>query len=227
MLVRVENVLSPEEVAHCRTTLAAAAWVDGRITAGVQSALSKNNLQVPEDSPQARELGDIVLRALGRSPVFNAAALPLRVFPPLFNRYDVGMTFGAHVDNAVRHAPGAPIRIRTDVSATLFLTPPEEYDGGELTIQDTYGAQSVKFAAGDMALYPATSLHSVTPVTRGSRWAAFFWVQSMVRDDGKRALLYDLDRATGQTRAALGDEHEASLSLTACYHNLLRRWAEM
>jgi PKHD-type hydroxylase len=227
MLVKVENVLSAAELGHVRTVLTGSAWADGRITAGVQSALAKNNLQLPEDAPQARELGEIVLRALGRSATFNAAALPLRVFPPLFNRYDEGMGFGAHVDNAIRYVASAGVRVRTDISATLFISPPEDYDGGELVIEDTYGEQRVKFAAGDMALYPATSLHRVEPITRGSRWASFFWIQSMIRDDSERGLLYQLDRAIGETRSALGDEHPASLSLTASYHNLLRRWAEM
>jgi PKHD-type hydroxylase len=227
MLVKIENVLTREEVAHCRSVLEGTQWVDGRITAGAQSALAKHNLQVPEDAPQARALGEIVLRALGRSLAFNSAAVPLRVFPPLFNRYDVGMKFGAHVDNAIRFISGPNIRVRTDLSATLFLTPPEDYDGGELVIQDTYGEQSVKFAAGDMVLYPASSLHRVEPVTRGSRWASFFWVQSMVKDDGARGLLYQLDQAIIRTRAELGDRHAAVLELTAVYHNLLRRWAEV
>jgi PKHD-type hydroxylase len=227
MLVRVENLLSAEEVGHIRSVLEGTEWVDGRITAGAQSALAKKNLQVPESAPQARALGDIILRALGRNPTFNSAAIPFRVFPPLFNRYDGGMSFGAHVDNAIRFIAGPNIRVRTDVSATLFLSDPADYDGGELVIQDTYGEQSVKFAAGDMVLYPATSLHRVEPVTRGSRWASFFWIQSMVKEDGDRALLYNLDQSIIKTRAALGDEHEAVLGLTAAYHNLLRKWAEV
>lgn len=227
MLVKIENVLTGEEVAHSRSVLEGAAWVDGRVTAGAQSALAKHNLQVPEDAPEARALGEIVLRALGRNPAFNSAAIPFRVFPPLFNRYDVGMSFGAHVDNAIRFIAGPNIRVRTDLSATLFLTPPGDYDGGELVIQDTYGEQSVKFAAGDMVLYPASSLHRVEPVTRGSRWASFFWIQSMVKDDGARATLYQLDQAVSRTRAELGDKHAAVLELTAVYHNLLRRWAEV
>ena len=227
MLVRIENVLTKEEVAHCRSVLEGTKWVDGMITAGAQSALAKHNLQVPEDAPQARALGDIVLRALGRSQGFNSAAVPFRVFPPLFNRYDVGMKFGAHVDNAIRFIAGPNIRVRTDLSATLFLSEPEDYDGGELVIEDTYGAQSVKFAAGDMVLYPATSLHRVEEITRGSRWASFFWIQSMVKDDGGRTLLYQLDQSIIKTRAALGDKHDAVLGLTAVYHNLLRKWAEV
>lgn len=227
MLVRCEGVLSSEEVAQVRGVLEQTKWVDGRITAGAQSARAKNNLQVPEDAPEARQLGEIVLRALGRHATFNSAALPLRVFPPLFNRYDVGMKFGAHVDNAVRFIPGPNIRVRTDVSATLFLTEPDDYDGGELMIQDVYGEHSVKFAAGDLALYPASSLHRVEEITRGSRWASFFWIQSMVRDDGARTLLHQFDRSIIETRAALGDEHAAVLGLTATYHNLLRKWAEI
>jgi PKHD-type hydroxylase len=227
MLVKVESVLSKEEVAHCRSVLEGTQWVDGKITAGAQSALAKHNLQVPEDAPQARALGEIVLRALARSQGFNSAAVPFRVFPPLFNRYDVGMKFGAHVDNAIRFIAGPNIRVRTDLSATLFLSEPEDYDGGELVIEDTYGAQSVKFAAGDMVLYPATSLHRVEEITRGSRWASFFWIQSMVKDDGGRTLLYQLDQSIIKTRAELGDKHDAVLGLTAVYHNLLRKWAEV
>ena len=227
MLVKCEAVLSKEEVAHCRSVLEGTQWVDGKITAGAQSALAKHNLQVPEDAPQARALGEVVLRALARSQVFNSAAIPFRVFPPLFNRYDVGMKFGAHVDNAIRFIPGPNIRVRTDLSATLFLSEPEDYDGGDLVIEDTYGTQSVKFAAGDMVLYPATSLHRVEEITRGSRWASFFWIQSMVKDDGGRTLLYQLDQSIIKTRAELGDKHDAVLGLTAVYHNLLRKWAEV
>lgn len=227
MLVKCEAVLTKEEVAHCRSVLEDTQWVDGKVTAGVQSAIAKHNLQVPEEAPQARALGEIVLRALARSQTFNSVAIPFRVFPPLFNRYDVGMKFGAHVDNAIRFIPGPNIRVRTDLSATLFLTGPEEYEGGELVIEDTYGTQSVKFAAGDMVLYPATSLHRVEEITRGSRWASFFWIQSMVKDDGGRTLLYNLDQSIIKTRAALGDRHEAVLGLTAVYHNLLRKWAEV
>lgn len=227
MLVKVEGVLTPDEVAHCRSVLEGTDWVDGKVTAGVQSALAKRNLQVPEDAPQARALGDIILRALGRSQGFNSAAVPFRVYPPLFNRYDVGMKFGAHVDNAIRFISGPNIRVRTDLSATLFLAGPDDYDGGELVIEDTYGEQRVKFAAGDMVLYPASSLHRVEEITRGSRWASFFWIQSMVKDDGARTLLYQLDQSIIKTRKELGDTHEAVLGLTAVYHNLLRKWAEV
>ncbi len=227
MLVRVPNVLTPEEVAHCRARLGAGAWVDGRVTAGQQAARAKHNLQIPEDSAVARELGDLILRALGRNPQFNAVALPLRVLPPLFNRYDVGMGFGAHVDGAIRMVPGAGIRMRADVSTTLFLTEPEEYDGGELVIEDTFGAHAVKLPAGDMIVYPATSLHRVEPITRGARWSAFFWSQSMVKDDGARALLYDLDRGITGVRGDLSDDNASVIALTSTYHNLLRRWAEL
>jgi PKHD-type hydroxylase len=197
------------------------------VTAGAQSALAKHNLQVPEDVPQARALGEIVLRAVGRSQGFNSAAIPFRVFPPLFNRYDVGMKFGAHVDNAIRFVAGPNIRVRTDLSATLFLTEPSDYGGGELVIEDTDGEHSVKFAAGDMALYPASSLHRVEAITHGSRWAPLFWIQSMVKDSGARTLLYQLDQSIKKTRTELGDTHEAVLGFTAVYHNLLRRWAEI
>jgi PKHD-type hydroxylase len=227
MLVRLEKVLTAEEVAHSRKVLEEAAWIDGKATAGEQAAKSKLNLQIPENSAAAREAGEIILRALGRNPMFNAAALPFRVLPPMFNRYDVGMKFGAHVDGAIRAVPGAGIRMRADVSSTLFLTPPEAYDGGELIIQDTYGSHTVKLPAGDMVVYPATSLHSVTEVTRGQRWSSFFWTQSMVKDDGQRAMLYDLDMAILQVRQQLSDESASVVALTNHYHNLLRRWADL
>ena len=227
MLVRIPDLLTREETAHCLAVLGAADWVDGRVTAGTQSATAKHNLQVPESSPQARQLGEIILSALGKNPVFNAAALPLRVFPPLFNRYDMGMKFDAHVDNAIRYVRAANMRLRTDVSVTLFLSSPSDYDGGQLLIEDTYGTQSVKLPAGHAVLYPATSRHRVAPIMRGSRWASFFWVQSMVKDDGQRRELYELDNAIQEVRAALGDEHHASVALAASYHNLLRRWGEL
>jgi PKHD-type hydroxylase len=228
MLVRIPQVLSPQEVARCRERLQASDWVDGRVTAGEQSAKAKFNLQVPEDHPAARELGEVILTALGRNEAFVSAALPLRVFPPLFNRYDEGMSFGSHVDNAIRHVKQAGnLRIRTDLSATLFLTEPAAYDGGELVIEDSYGEQRIRFAAGDMVLYPASSLHRVEPITRGSRWSSFFWIQSMVKDDGERGILYGLDSAIRETRAALSDDSHAVQQLTATYHNLLRRWVEV
>jgi PKHD-type hydroxylase len=227
MLVQIKNVLTPGEVAHARKILEEAAWVDGKATAGEQAAKAKLNLQIPEGSPAAREVGDIVLRALGRNPTFHSAAQPFRVLPPLFNRYDVGMKFGAHVDGAVRAIPGAGIRMRADVSSTLFLTDPAEYDGGELVIEDTYGTQRVKPPAGDMVVYPATSLHGVTEITRGSRWSSFFWTQSMIRDDGRRAMLYDLDQAIMRIRTDLPDDHAGVVGITSHYHNLLRAWAEL
>src|ERR1700761_140240 len=218
MLVRVPGVLSPSQVETFRTVLAETDWVDGRVTAGAQSALAKRNLQVPEDAPAARELGETILTALGRHQTFVSAALPLRVFPPLFNRYDEGMGFGAHVDNTIRFAGN--VRFRTDLSCTLFLTDPEDYDGGELVIIDTYGEQAVKLAAGDMVLYPASSVHRVNPITRGSRWASFFWAQSMVADDGRRALLYDMDRSIQTLGRQVGLGDPSVVSLTGAYHNL-------
>ncbi len=226
MLVQIPQVLSKDEVAYCRGRLQDSEWVDGKVTAGDQSAKAKINLQIPEASPVALELGDLILKALGRSPLFATAALPLRVFPPLFNRYDKGMVFDMHVDNAIRAVSGGG-RIRTDVSSTLFLSDPDEYDGGELVVEDTYGAQTVKLPAGDMILYPATSLHKVNAVTRGSRWASFFWTQSMVKDDGQRRLLFEMDMAIIQTRLNLADDHPGVLGMTACYHNLLRRWSDL
>lgn len=226
MLLQVPDVLTTEQVAHCRQALDAADWADGRITAGYQSAQAKHNQQLPEDSPVARQLGDMVLAALQQSSLFISAALPLKVFPPLFNRYAGGHSFGSHVDNAVRPVAGTPHRVRTDLSATLFLSAPDEYDGGELVVEDTFGTHSVKLAAGSMILYPASSLHLVQPVTRGVRTASFFWIQSMVRDDGKRTLLYDLDRAVQQTHRDLPDS-PAAVQLTGVYHNLLRRWADV
>jgi PKHD-type hydroxylase len=227
VLVHVPSVLSAEEVAYCRQVLEASRWVDGKATAGEQAAKAKRNLQIPEGSDEARTLGDLILRALARNPLFNAAALPFRILPPMFNRYDVGMGFGAHVDGAIRAIPGANMRMRADVSSTLFLTAPDDYDGGELVIEDTYGSHSVKLPAGDMIVYPATSLHRVEPITRGSRWSSFFWTQSMVKDDGLRSLLYDLDLSIIQVRQELSDETRAVIGLTSCYHNLLRRWSEL
>ena len=226
MLVRIASVLSADEVARCRAVLDGAAWVDGKVTAGAQSQKAKRNLQLPEQSREAVELGELILRRLGTNETFVSAALPLRIFPPLFNRYDEGMTFGTHIDNAIRPVPGVPLRVRTDLSATLFLTAPDDYDGGELVIEDSYGEQRVKFAAGDMVLYPASSRHRVEAVTRGSRWCSFFWIHSMVRDDGARALLFDLDTAIRALRGRHGDTSEA-VQLTGVYHNLVRRWAEV
>src|SRR5918996_1902177 len=225
MILQVPNVLNGEQVAHCRDVIMQLKWVDGRVTAGHQSALAKDNLQLPESSPEARELGEVIVAALERQPLFIAAALPLRVFPPLFNRYDPGMSFGTHLDNSIRQITGTPYRVRTDISATLFLSQPDEYDGGELVIDDVYGAHAVKLPAGELVLYPASSLHRVTPVRRGTRLASIFWVQSMVRDDSHRRLLFELDMAINQVNQALPN-HAAVVALTNCYHNLLRRDAE-
>ncbi|HTV85707.1 MAG TPA: Fe2+-dependent dioxygenase [Dyella sp.] len=228
MLVHVPALLNHEQLAHFHRQLDAgdAPWVDGRVTAGHQGIHVKQNQQIAEGSPLARELGDIVLAALERHPLFISAALPHRVYPPMFNRYQGGMHFGSHVDGSVRLLPGTGEKIRTDLSATLFLMPPDSYDGGELLIEDTYGTQTVKLAAGDMILYPASSLHRVNPVTRGTRLACFFWVQSMVRDDGQRTLLFDLDSAI-QRLAATGADESARTHLTGCYHNLLRMWSNL
>ena len=225
MMVHIPDVLTPEQVARCREVMVKADWVDGNITAGHQSRQVKHNLQLPEESKTARELGDMVLQALYRSPLFMSAVLPKQVFPPLFNRYDAGMVFGAHVDNAIRTHSQAPVRIRTDVSATLFISAPEDYDGGELVVEDTYGSHSVKLPAGHMIVYPGTSLHNVTPITRGSRIASFFWTQSMVRDEAHRALLFDLDMSIVRLTND-HPEHKSIVSLTAVYHNLLRQWAD-
>ena len=226
MIVQVPHVLNAKQMARCRQVMQRASWLDGRVTAGYQSAVVKDNRQLPENSPEARELGDMIVAALERNPLFITATLPLRVFPPLFNRYEGGEAFGAHLDNSIRQIPGTPLRVRTDISATLFLSAPEEYDGGELVIDDVYGAHAVKLNAGDMVVYPASSLHHVTPVTRGVRLASFFWVQSMVRDDGNRTLLFDLDMAINKVNQAMPN-HGAVVELTNCYHNLLRRFAEV
>ena len=226
MIVQVPNVLNLEQIARCREVMNRASWIDGRVTAGHQSAMVKDNRQLPEHSPEARELGDMIVAALERNPLFITATLPLRVFPPLFNRYEGGESFGAHLDNSIRQIPGTPLRVRTDISATLFLSAPEDYDGGELIIDDVYGAHAVKLGAGDMVVYPASSLHHVKPVTRGVRLASFFWVQSMVRDDGTRTLLFDLDMAINKVNQAIPN-NSAVVELTNCYHNLLRRFAEV
>ena len=226
MLLHIPDILTAEQVAHCRQKLDQADWVDGRITAGHQSARAKDNMQLPEDHPEARELGELILTALQNNPLFMAAALPLKVFPPLFNRYQGGQSFGTHVDNAIRQVTGTPHRVRTDLSATLFLAAPEEYEGGELSVEDTYGLHNVKLPAGHLILYPASSLHHVRPVTRGARLASFFWVQSMVRDDGQRTLLFDLDMAIQRISGEVSD-HPSVIQLTGVYHNLLRRWADV
>jgi PKHD-type hydroxylase len=226
MLLHIPGILLPEQVSRARGLLQRAEWIDGRATAGHQSSRAKHNMQVRENTPVAQELGDIVLKALERNALFITAALPSRVFPPLFNRYCEGESFGTHVDNAIRQISGTPLRMRTDLSATLFLNDPEEYEGGELTVEDLFGVHRVKLPAGHLILYPASSLHHVTPVTRGSRLASFFWIQSMVKDDAERTLLFDLDMATQQVGRDLPD-HPAGIQLTNIYHNLLRRWAEL
>ena len=226
MLLPIPDVLAAEEVVRARQLLDQAEWVDGRVTAGYQSARTKDNMQLPEGSPAARELGATILSALEQNALFISAALPARVFPPLFNRYQGGQAFGTHVDNAIRQVTGTPHRIRTDLSATLFLSAPEEYDGGELVVEDTYGTHNVKLPAGHLILYPATSLHHVRPVTRGERLASFFWIQSMVRDDGERTLLFDLDVAI-QRLDGEASRYPSAVQLTGIYHNLLRRWADV
>lgn len=226
MLIEVPQVLTPEELARLRALLDQADWADGRITAGSQSAEVKHNRQLPEAAPQMAEARQIVEVAFGRNALFFSAALPARLYPPLFNRYGAGEHFGAHVDNAVRRLPdGSGRQLRTDVSATLFLAEPDAYDGGELVVEDTYGEHVVKLAAGSLVLYPSTSLHRVEPVTRGERVACFMWLQSLVRDDARRALLFDMDLAISSLRQRHGDTGEL-VRLTASYHNLLRMWAE-
>jgi len=226
MLLRVPEVLSPAELARCRAIVEGADWADGKITAGTQSEQVKNNRQLPEDGQASHAARAIVLDALGRSALFITDALPKKTYPPLFNRYDGSSNaFGNHIDNAVRTSTVTGAWVRTDLSATLFLSEPSEYDGGELVIEDTFGAQSVKLAAGDLILYPASSVHRVEPVTRGCRLASFFWIESMVRDDAQRRLLFDLDMAILTLRGAGGDTPPV-VKLTGCYHNLLRMWAE-
>jgi PKHD-type hydroxylase len=228
MLLHVKQVLNADELREARAILARATWGDGRVTAGVQSAQAKNNEQLPQDAAETRALQQIVLGGLNRHAVFFSAALPKRVFPPLFNRYGgTSNAFGDHVDNAIRFLPGGQgDRIRTDVSCTLFLADPDEYDGGELTVEDTFGPQRIKLPAGDMVLYPGTSVHRVEPVTRGHRVASFFWLESMVRSDEQRRLLFDMDSHLMRLRTAVGETDPAVIGLTGTYHNLLRLWAD-
>ncbi len=226
MILHIPAVLSPEQVRACRIQLAQGPWLDGRVTAGEQSGLAKRNLQLAEDSPQAAAVGEAVLAALGASALFMSAALPRRVYPPLFNRYSEGMSFGDHIDNAIRVSPVTGARYRTDLSATLFLSNPQDYDGGELTFDDGLSRRSVKLAAGDLVLYPATTTHRVEPITRGERWASFFWIESMVGEEGRRDLLHQFDRAVASARADLGDAHPAAIALVGVYHNLVRMWAQ-
>jgi PKHD-type hydroxylase len=225
MLLPIPEILSTDEVGAIRARIDSARWVDGNVTSGHQSAQAKYNEQLPEESVEAHECGDKIVAALGRSPLFFSAALPKQVYPPLFNRYRGEMQFGNHVDGAMRVHAQSGRRLRTDISATLFLTNPDDYDGGELIIEDTYGVHSVKLPAGDMVIYPATSLHRVTPVTRGARVSSFFWIESMIREDARRSLLFDMDMALVRLNQQTPG-HASLISLTGCYHNLLRMWGE-
>ena len=226
MLLTIPDLFSREQVEQIRQKLDSAEWVDGRVTAGHQSMLAKDNMQIPEGHPVAKEVGELILQTLGQNPLFISAALPMKVFPPLFNHYSGGQSFGTHIDNAIRHLKGTSHRVRSDLSATLFFSNPDEYDGGELVVEDTYGTHSVKLPAGHLILYPSTSLHHVRPVTRGARTCSFFWVQSMMRDDAERTLLFDLDSAIQRLNSDVPD-HPAAIQLTGVYHNLVRRWAEV
>lgn len=228
MLVAVPSVLTSDQVAQARNLIERSEWEDGRTTAGQQSAIAKHNRQLPHDSEARKSVADMILASLSSNGLFMSAALPKSIFPPLINRYDAAERhgFGDHVDNAIRFLPDGKGRIRTDLSATVFLSDPEEYDGGELVIEDSYGSHQVKLNAGDMVLYPATSLHRVELVTKGTRFASFFWVESMIRDDGQRSLLLDMDAAVRTLAQKAGDDDPAIVALTGCYHNLLRRWAD-
>ncbi|SHK03072.1 PKHD-type hydroxylase [Rubritalea squalenifaciens DSM 18772] len=230
MILQIPNVLTPEQVADFRKRLDTAEWIDGKATAGGQAIKTKDNLQLDTSNPTAIELGNLITQALSTNPLFVSAALPLRVLPPMFNKYTGGGTFGTHVDNAIRYIPGTGQKMRTDLSATLFFSDPDEYEGGVLTIEDTYGTQEVKLPAGHMILYPATSLHRVTPVTSGARVSSFFWIQSMVRDDTQRGLLFDLDCSIQRISQELGEHaaaEQSAVQLTGIYHNLIRQWAEV
>ena len=227
MLTVVPDLLTAAQVADLRATIDAADWIDGNATSGTQSALAKQNRQLPEEAEAARAGGAIVLDALAASPLFVAAALPLKVYPPLFNRYGIGDGFAAHVDSAIRIRRGSDFRIRSDLSATLFLSDPADYDGGELIVETHYGEQSIKLPAGQMLIYPAASVHRVAPVTRGERVASFFWIQSMVRDNDARTMLFELDTAIQSTATRLGQGDPEIVRLTGVYHNLLRRWADV
>ncbi len=226
MMLQIPGVLDRTEVARLRALIDAADWVDGNVTSGFQSGLAKRNRQLPEDSPAAREAGAAIVTALNRNPLFVAGALPATIFPPLFNRYGVGEGFGDHIDNAIRQSRDGSVRIRTDLSMTVFLSEPDDYDGGELTVDDTYGVHQVKLAAGDAILYPASSLHRVEAITRGERVSSFFWIQSLIREDARRALLFDMDLAIQRAAQGLGQGDPAVVSLTGAYHNLLRMWAQ-
>ncbi|WP_188421779.1 Fe2+-dependent dioxygenase [Oxalicibacterium solurbis] len=224
MMLHIPEVLTQTQVAEIRRRLEETEWVDGKATVGTQGAQVKKNRQLPETSPVGLELGNIILKALVSNPLFFAAALPMRYMPPLFNRYEGGEHYGFHIDGSVRSIPGTNLNLRTDLSCTLFLCEPEEYEGGELVVSDTYGEHEVKLPAGDMILYPSSSLHKVEPVTRGARVCSFFWIQSMVADDSKRTMLFELDKNIQQLRDKVGDTPEI-VGLTGHYHNLLRQWA--
>ncbi len=225
MLIHIPKILTAEQVAQCRETLEAAEWADGRNTAGYLSQRVKDNTQVPDMNPVGRKLGEMILGILEKHPTFTSAALPLKLVPPLFNRYTGNQNYGRHIDGAIRPIAGTPYRVRTDLSATLFLTAPEDYDGGELVVEDTFGPRSVKLPAGDMVLYPGTSVHHVEPVTRGTRLASFFWIQSMVRDDNQRTMLFNLDNSIQQLGRDV-PQNPAVVQLAGLYHNLLRLWAD-
>ena len=227
MMLAIPGVLTKDQVAVLRAVIDAANWIDGNATSGSQSRLAKNNAQLPEDSAAAGQAAAMILDALERSPLFVSGALPFKVFNPLFNRYGVGQGFGDHIDNAIRVSRDGSMRIRTDLSATLFLTEPEDYDGGELVIDDTYGVHEVKLAAGDLILYPASSLHRVEAITRGVRVSSFFWIQSLVRDAAQRTLLFDMDAAIQSLAARVGAADPALIALTGTYHNLLRMWSQL
>lgn len=227
MMIAIPDLLDPTMVARVRQIIDGAEWIDGNATSGHQSALAKKNEQLPEGGAAAKDAGGIILDALGRSPLFFAAALPFKVFPPLFNRYGEGQAFGTHVDNAIRIQRGSDFRIRSDLSVTVFLEDPDAYVGGELVIEDRFGVQRVKLPAGHAVVYPSSSLHHVTPITRGMRVASFFWLQSMVRDDGERSILFDLDQSVQRLTEQLGGDDRSVIELTGVYHNLLRRWAEI
>ena len=226
MLTVIPDLLDAAHVERTRALIGQAQWIDGNVTSGHQSALAKRNMQLPEDAPEAQQAGQIILEALGRSPLFIAAALPLKIFPPLFNSYEGGQAFGVHVDNAVRVQAGTGFRVRSDLSITVFLEDPQSYDGGELTIETNFGVQQVKLPAGHAVLYPSSSLHRVEPVTRGRRTASFFWIQSMVRDDAARQMMFDLDSSIQALAVDLGHDNAQVIRLTGVYHNLLRRWAD-
>jgi PKHD-type hydroxylase len=227
MMLQIPELLDQDQLRAVRQIIDVAEWIDGNATSGVQAAMAKNNLQLPEGSDAARRAGDIIQTALGRNPAFMSAALPLKVFPPLFNRYGTGQYFKTHVDNAVRHLRGTDFRIRSDLSATVFLNDPTEYDGGELSIEDTYGIHRVKLPAGSMVLYPASSLHHVSAITRGERLGSFFWIQSMVREDANRSLLFQLDASIQELALDKGQDHPAIVRLTGIYHNLIRQYADL